>query len=195
MHIRDLKSDSNFRIWFAGFDENGIWSAERAAQDNQSGQLSRRRTRRTTHSTRRTAQSATTLVMPTQRNEQPLSNPLIPPTHNTLPSFDRLQNEPGDNSNSLSNNQQQLPTASPFFVPFLCAVAGLQHSEINNVKNHVDAVHDGMWETMVQRTKIFHQYVLTHENENDRARVNQTSCPGKHWVNTGTFTVTTKNGF
>ena len=84
---------------------------------------------------------------------------------------------PGANSNSRSTNQQQLPTASPFFVPFLCAVAGLQHSEINNVKNHVDAVHDGMWETMVQRTKFVHQYVLTHGNENDRARVNQTSWP------------------
>ncbi len=123
--------------------------------------------------------------MPTNQNEQPLANPLIPPTHNTLPSFDRLQNVPGPNSNSLSTNQQQLPTASPFFVPFLCAVAGLQHSEINNVKNHVDAVHDGMWETMVQRTKFVHQYVLTHGNENDRARVNQTSWPwqrlGQHW--------------
>ncbi len=92
---------------------------------------------------------------------------------------------PGANSNSLSTNQQQLPTASPFFVPFLCAVAGLEHSEINNVHNHVDAVHDGMWETMVQRTKFVHQYVLTHGNENDRARVNQTSWPwqtlGQHW--------------
>ena len=103
-HLRDLKSDNNFRIWFAGFNENGIWSAERAAIADQGGQLSRRRTRSNTHSTRRTAQSATTLVMPTNQNEQPLANPLILPTHNTLPSYDRLQNVPGANSNSLSTN-------------------------------------------------------------------------------------------
>ena len=57
---------------------------------------------------------------------------------------------PGANSNSLSTNQQQLPTATLFCVPFLCAVAGLEHSEIVNVQNPVDAVHDRMWETMVR---------------------------------------------
>jgi hypothetical protein len=184
-HLRDLKSDNNFKIWFAGFNENGIWSAERAAQADQSGQLSRKRKGRTTHSTRRSAQPGTTLVMPRNQNEQPLANPINPPTHNTLPSFDRHQNVPGANSNSLSTNQQQLPTASSFFVPFLCAVAGLDHSEIVNVQNQVNAVHNRMWETMVQKPKFGHQYVLTHGNENDRACVNQTLWPwqrlGKHW--------------
>ena len=98
-----------------------------------------------------------------------LANPLNPPTHNTLPPFDRHQNVPEANSNALSTNRQQLPTAKFFFVPFLCAVAGLKHSEIVNVKNQVDAVHDRMRETMIQRTKFVHQYVLTHGNENDRA--------------------------
>ncbi len=115
--------------------------------------------------------------MPTNQNEQLLANPLNPPTHITLPSFDRHRNVPGANSNSLSTNQQQLPTASFFFVPFLCAVARLEHSEIVNVQNQVDAVHDRMWETMVQRTKFVHQYVLTHGNAIDRARANQTLWP------------------
>ena len=29
--------------------------------------------------------------------------------------------------------------------------------------------YDGMWETMVRKTKFVHQYVLTHGNENDWA--------------------------
>jgi hypothetical protein len=133
--------------------------------------------------------------MPRNQNEQPLANPINPTTHNTLPSFDRHQHVPGANSNSLSTNQQQLPTASPFFVPFLCAVAGLEHSEIENVQNQVNAVHDRMWETMVQRNKFVHQYVLTPVNEIDRARVNQTSWPWQRLGQHCTFTVTIKNGF
>ena len=99
--------------------------------------------------------------MPTNQNERPHANPLNPPTHNNLPSFDRHQNVTGGNSNSLSTIQQQLPTASSYFVPFLCAVAELEHSEIDYVQNQVDAVHDRMWETMVQSTKFVHKYVLT----------------------------------
>ena len=25
VYLRDLKSDNNFRIWMAGYDEHGIW--------------------------------------------------------------------------------------------------------------------------------------------------------------------------
>ncbi len=46
-------------------------------------------------------------------------------------------------------------------------------------------IQDRMWQTMVQRTKFVHQYVLTQGNEIDRARVNQTLWPwqrlGQHW--------------
>jgi hypothetical protein len=29
LHLTNLKSDSNFRIWPAGFDSKGIWSVDR----------------------------------------------------------------------------------------------------------------------------------------------------------------------
>ena len=45
-HLRDLKSDNNFRICMAGYDYNGIWSAARALLAVNSERASRRRRRR-----------------------------------------------------------------------------------------------------------------------------------------------------
>jgi hypothetical protein len=43
LHLMNLKSDSNFRIWRAGFDSNRIWSVDRARLVAEAGRPIRRR--------------------------------------------------------------------------------------------------------------------------------------------------------
>ena len=52
-HLRNLRSSENFRIWIAGFDDNGIWSAERASQARRNNQVAIRITRTSQPRTRR----------------------------------------------------------------------------------------------------------------------------------------------
>ncbi len=61
--------------------------------------------------------------------------------------------------------------ASAMFVPFLCNVAGLSHSCLQIVRNWVNSQHDGMWQTMVQRTQFVHEYMLRNGSQAERRQV------------------------
>ena len=186
-HLRNLRSSENFRIWIAGFDDNGIWSAERASQARRNNQVAIRITRTSQPRTRRsgrrtqagtgeilnqTAATPTTTTTTTTEVRNPET--LIQVNESEQPSTTTTQPR---TSRNQSTQPHQPPTASPFFVPFLCAVSGKQHSRIDSVRNHVNAVHDQMWETMVRRTVFVHQYVLINGNELDKQQVNQAAWP------------------
>ncbi len=82
-HLRDLKSDNNFRIWMAGYDEHGIWSVDRALLAVNSEQASRRTHRRTINQPSRQVRQRTesfvgTLPVVTVEIELPIQPASIP---------------------------------------------------------------------------------------------------------------------
>jgi hypothetical protein len=60
-------------------------------------------------------------------------------------------------------------TASPFFVPFLCAVKGYHHPEIDDVKQYVT---EEIWDIMIRRTRFVHEHVQHNGNDSDKIFIN-----------------------
>jgi hypothetical protein len=190
-----LKSDNNFRIWMAGYDEHGIWSVDRALLAVNSERASRRRRRRTINQPSRQVRQRSeaivgTLPLVTAEIELPILPASIPHEpllrQRTEANVDTLPVVTAENS--LPILPASIPhepfllrdTASSTFVPFLCAVAGNPHSRINDVENLVNASHAGLWNTMILRTQYVLQYVFQFGNEQDRERVNRDNWPWIH---------------
>ncbi len=164
-HLLNLKSDDDFRVWMAGYDDSGMWSPERALQAVASG----RRSRTIRRNIRRTVLPPPDQGRPPRQGRPPIVDIGNAPTPLTTPPIPRLPTLPP---------VPILQTASPFFVPFLCAVAGLPHSQINVVANHVNALHGGLWDTLVMRTRFVHQYVtINGRTAEDKIRVLPVSWP------------------
>jgi hypothetical protein len=72
--------------------------------------------------------------------------------------------------------------ANAMFVPFLCNVAGLPNSHLQIVRNWVNSQHNGMWQTMLQRTQFVHEYMLWNGSQTDRKWVYPASW---NWMTQG----------
>ncbi len=191
LYLTILKSDSNVRIWHAGFDSIGIRSVDRAQLAVEAGRPIRRRVQQNSivsvpipasqpgpvpldqHQNQmelhcdkqgRTLSDQQTQddihqVSPLRPTEQPQTN--IPLTEHYRTHF-ASQTQP------VVQHVRNVTTATAMFVPFLCNVVGLPHSHLKFLRNWVNSQHDGMWQTMLQRTQFVHEYMLRNGSQTDR---------------------------
>jgi hypothetical protein len=174
-HLKQLKSNDNFRIWMAGFNENGEWIQPLALQ---ASLINRQRTNHREHgATIPTSVRETTTSNTPQRQTRTRCTPQTALNGNAT-----TQTTAGNQQNTLQHQSTsrttggRIPartsnaeTASPFFVPFLCAVQGYHHPRINDVKQYVT---EEVWEIMIRRTQYVHQYVRNNGNNNEKAFIN-----------------------
>jgi hypothetical protein len=214
----NLKSDSNFRIWRAGFVSNGIWSVDRARLAAEAGRPIRKRVLQNSivpvpipapqpgpvpldqHQNQMELHSAKQVRTQSEQQTQDDIHQISP-----LRPTEQLQtNVPlTDHYRSLFSSQTQpavrhvthVTTASAMFVPFLCNVVGLPHSRLQIVRNRVYSQHDGMWQTMVLRTQFVHDNMLRNGSQTERRHVNQPHGIGQPRVEIGIFQLKIKNGY
>jgi hypothetical protein len=186
-HLKQLKSNDDFRLWWAGFNENGEWSQ---ALSLQASRINHRQTNRvhgapTPRSVRETSTSTTA-----QRQSRTRTTPRIRVNENTTQTT--ANNEQNTQSSTITQHQQSrtrtthqrrtatsnqqtqfhtsnADTASPFFVPFLCAVKEYHHPNIDEVKQYVT---EEIWEIMIRRTQYVHRCVQDIGNNNDKMFIN-----------------------
>ena len=169
LHLTRLKSNNDFRIWWTGFNEHGHWNQALSLQASIINRQQRRMMQRTS-SPRRIRGSTTLQASVINCQQTRMIQRTSPPrgirgstAPNTEPQLLRLRNNPQTRVRLTTTNVAV--TASPFSVPFLCAVKGFPHPQIETVKNYMTLE---IWDIMIRRTQYVHQYVQENGTNNEK---------------------------
>jgi hypothetical protein len=159
-HLTRLKSNNDFRIWWAGFNENGQWNQALSLQASFINRQQSPRRRRVTTTPNTEPQQSRSRNIPPRRVSETTAQTTACNQQNI-----RLLNEVSPPL-TITN---VAATASPFFVPFLCAIKGFPHPQIETVKDYMTLE---IWDIMIRRTQYVHQYVQENGTNNDQTFIN-----------------------
>jgi hypothetical protein len=164
-HLMKFKSKNDFRIWWAGFnvDNNGQWDLALSRQAEGIGQARVRLRTTVTERERNSVSRGVRRRATTQSTANSSTQPGEPTHDHNVTENEVLPMQIGQNLNNSHNNWNNA-TASPFFVPFLNAVAGFtNHPDILPIQNYINGRFESnnlLWDVMIRRIKFVHQYVL-----------------------------------
>ena len=180
-HLTRLKTNDDFRIWRSGFRENGQWNQAMSLQASVINRQQTRRVERTTPTRRISGTTNTRTTEQQSRSRTTTSRRVSETTTQTRSRTITPRRVNETTTQTTASNQQNIrlfneesppltipnvaATASPFFVPFLCAVKGIPHPQIEAVRDYMTLE---IWEIMIRRTQYVHQYVQENGNNNDQ---------------------------